>query len=71
MTDANTPLLEYLLSIYTCVLDLNRDHSVSTLITVIEPKQKFRKAKRTQIAKVVSTLGYQRTVFVSYSKLPW
>ena len=50
------------------MLDLNRT-IVSPQLTVIEPK-KFRKAKRTQKAKVVrlSTVGYQRTVFVSHSK---
>jgi len=36
--------------------------TIVSQLTVIQPKQKFRDAKRTQKAKVVSTLGYQRTV---------
>lgn len=66
MLDANTPLLGYLLSNYTCMLDLNRDHSVSTNCDTA--KTKIQRCKRTQKAKVVSTLGYKRTVFVSHSK---
>lgn len=44
MTDANTPLLGYLLSIYTCMLDLNRVHSVST--NCDRAKTKIQKGKK-------------------------